>query len=101
MQAYCRDDVLGFNLNLNLRAAIVKNEKSWSLKCVFLRLFLCSFVSGNFSQKKFFHFEQFFFAQRTVLCKIRGFCIKFGVKRINRRVNRPICGELCGECDFF
>lgn len=61
MQAYCRDDVLGFNLNLNLRAAIVKNEESWSLKCVFLRLFLCSFVSGNFSQKKIFHFEQFFF----------------------------------------
>lgn len=61
MQAYCRDDVLGFNLNLNLRAAIVKNEKSWSLMCVFLRLFLCSFVSGNFSQKIFFHFEQFFF----------------------------------------
>ena len=54
MLAYCRDDVLGFNLNLNLRAAIVKNEKSWSLMCVFLRLFLCSFVSGNFSQKKFF-----------------------------------------------
>ena len=51
MQAYCRDDVLGFNLNLNLRAAIVKNEKSWSLKCVFLRLFLCSFVSDDFCIK--------------------------------------------------
>lgn len=76
MQAYCRDDVLGFNLNLNLRAAIVKNEKSWSLMCVFLRLFLCSFVSDDFSQKIFFHFEQFFFDWRTVLCKIRGFCIK-------------------------
>lgn len=76
MQAYCRDDVLGFNLNLNLRAAIVKNEKSWSLMCVFLRLFLCSFVSDDFSQKKFFHFEQFFFDWRTILCKIRGFCIK-------------------------
>lgn len=76
MQAYCRDDVLGFNLNLNLRAAIVKNEKSWSLMCVFLRLFLCSFVSDDFSQKFFFHFEQFFFDWRAVLCKIRGFCIK-------------------------
>ena len=61
MQAYCRDDVLGFNLNLNLRAAIVKNEKSWSLMCVFLRLFLCSFVSGNFLQKKFFSFRVIFF----------------------------------------
>lgn len=60
MQAYCRDDVLGFNLNLNLRAAIVKNEKSWSLMCVFLRLFLCSFVSGDFSQKKIFISSNFF-----------------------------------------
>lgn len=76
MQTYCRDDVLGFNLNLNLRAAIVKNEKSWSLMCVFLRLFLYGFMGGDFLQKKFFHFEQFFFDRRAVLCKIRGFCIK-------------------------
>ena len=61
MQAYCRDDVLGFNLNLNLRAAIVKNEKSWSLMCVFLRLFLHGFMGGDFFAKKIFSFRAIFF----------------------------------------
>lgn len=61
MQAYCRDDVLGFNLNLNLRAAIVKNEKSWSLMCVFFTALFVQFCEWQFFAKNFFSFRAIFF----------------------------------------